>query len=451
MIQTNISCIVVKTNNVLKQGSYMRLFTIYRPSRKHSLSLSTVIYWSLVSIILISIIFAVSIYYLKLSEIAQFSNLSDVLNTIVGLPIAIAGTILAFYLALTAYNLTRGEIKRDNIKMFNERYGEASGLFVNIAMRITRLLSLSDAAMYEYQNIYTKQHDADHLYAVQYKNTDLSEDYKSFFTMTKNELVRVGFINELQNLEDDFVKLMTDPIASKIFLDKMTNYSIPQVVSALRGWGNIVQLETKYVTPSQIGYELFCLLSRQPYRQAFSFDDEHLNRHESSFITAKIELGELIIDPKHFAIIFFAALLDVRDFTSEALTEIDYKSLINDNNWEDSGIPIEQQLDAAKLDAIEARMIKRVEIHSGVTMLLEIISAIPSSEKIASSIANSIGLEESDMVKYAHDKTNPEAVLIEEINTLKRLMKMHNLIDLTHKLGITSDFYPVKIRRYLFR
>lgn len=410
-----------------------------------TLSIKTLIIWMLAATVLLGLMGFIALYFLNLESYSEdISALSDAFNTTLGLPVAIVGTFLAFYLALTAYNLSKSESERESVSLFHTKNGEASRLFVSISIRLGRLISISDISVIHFQRLYEKVHENDYLKAMEYDHVNLDEEYSHFFCSVQTELQRLGFISELKALEEDLTELLADPVASELFNSKLVTTSLPSIITSVRGWGSLITSSKTNLNHIQFGEDLYNHLRAESLLELFSYEPQ--NAFESSYFIDRSQFGDLLIDSKIFSLIFFASLLDSRKIVSEPLIENDYMSLDTNEH-----ISIEQRLSTAKQWALEARLRRRYEIIDGLGMLSEIISAIPNNEELADSYANAIGIKQTELRNQITIGINPYAILDRERIQLQEINIKLGGISPKRFLSIESDFFPVNYHRYVFQ
>ena len=416
---------------------------------QNPLSLKAVIFWFLILMIIFIAGFFSALNFFEIYPYeTEMSALSDTLHAILGLPIAIVGTLLAFYLALTAYNLSKSESNRDKLSLFHSKVGKSSQLFTLLSVRLGRLLQFSESTVTPFKRMYAQVYDADYMNAVDYQNIDLSEGYEKFFNDIKYELNRVGFVSELRALEDEIVELLAEPVTSKILNSKLEATSLSSILKAVRGWGNIVAGSNKKSINSRYGEDLYGHLFSEQLQEFYYFNQKPENPSESDYLLDRSQMGDAVIDTKAFAFIFFGSLLDAREIESEGLSQAYFDNI----KKPEEGYTLEQTISIEQEHALRSRMRKRFEINEGLVMLKELINAIPDSGEIIDSYAKTIGLDPSLLEDSREVGVNPKVVLEPEQERLENLLNQPDC-DVKPKrlLGMQSDFQPVSYHRLIFQ
>lgn len=428
------------------------------------ISLNYLIIWSLVAMLVLIIAGVISWYFLNIYidkiDLSRLSNLSIVLNTLFGLPFVIVGTVLAFFLALTAYNLSKADSHRDDNALFHAKYGEASRLFTTISIRLGRLISLSDSSLLPFKKLHTASYDSEYLNATQDVPINLDSYYSEFYQTIKSDLQRLGFIPELKALEEDFTKLLADPVASHLFSSKLKeyfssdiisskNYSLSDIISSIRGWGCIIASSPSNNTSTQLGKDLFSHLNTKSLVTLFNFSDKPQNKGEESYLAEKEVSGDTLINSDSLALVFFSSLLDSRKIITKDLEEDDLLKLVN------LEIPLsrEQLIPLAKSEVLTTRVRKKFEKIDGIVLLAAILDSIPNNEELAGSYGEAIGLDEDKWSTQVTVGTDPSTILEKEKYQLKIVLnniQQQEQKDRLRFLDIESDFIPVNFHRYIF-
>lgn len=453
-------------------------------SSADQISLITLTKWSLIAMLALGFIGLIVSHFIGVdTNNNNLSNLSDVINTFIGLPIAFSGTLLALFLALNAYNLSKENsirdtlsairdnlsaerealsTKRDNLTLFYAKYGETSKLFTTISLRLSRLISLSDAIVPPFKKLqetisraknnadydaeHDAEHDADYDDPNRYETAEINSAYTDFFQTISYKLHSSDFMKELKALEEDFIKLLTDPVASHLFTSKLKKSSLSSIISSIRGWGSIISTSSGNFTSRQLGKDLFNHLHSKSLVELYIYTLQSKNNKEKNYLNAMAENDRAVIDTESLSLVFFSSLLDSREISSAVLNNEDFKNL----TYADEQLSSAARLAKGKDIADSTRERKRFEKLNGIHMLKDIINAIPSNKELAEKYAEAISIEEPELTVVTTIGTNPKTILEDEIKRLDMLLIRLELQGGLRYLGIESDFYPVNLSRHIF-
>jgi len=145
----------------------------------------------------------------------KVSSIPDIFNSIIGIPITVAGTLLALTLAKVAYEITEKEFNRDNLLIFTEKYENYYKSFSGISISINKIVYLSSYFFHEYEILMMNMAQADRY------GDDTKDYYGEFYKHLKSELNICGFFEELKKLEEYFTLLQSQPVLSSFFEKKV--------------------------------------------------------------------------------------------------------------------------------------------------------------------------------------------------------------------------------------
>jgi hypothetical protein len=206
----------------------------------------------------------------------------------------------------------------------------------------------------------------------------------------------------------------------------------------LRGWGGVLQTVNQNSSlECQKGFELSNILFN--YIDAISLNNDG---------SRDIQDVGLELHSKKFALVFFAALLDYENVQDETnLTEEDFISLVTDPREKTRKQLIKEGEGNA---SDKPKTIRRVQVNRGLSILSEIISAIPSDEELAKPIIDSIGINEVDLNMKKLKKIDPSLIVASQKSLINSLIQTNNLGSVRHVVGLVNENTYTPVLRYIF-
>jgi len=224
-------------------------------------------------------------------KLEYITNIPDFLNSIVSIPITLAGTLLALILAKVAYEITIKEVNRDNLILATDKYSEYYNIFATFALNLHKVIDNSSLFFDDFDEM-TQMDRGDH------QDHEDHDFYTVFYTSIKNKLNDSDFFYDLKQLENSIILIQSNSILSSFIESSMADSDIKEILKSIRGWGNI---PGSYGDSDKIkGERLFEIISL--FTKRMSFD-------EGNSLIKNIDFYDSNIDFDKFPFIFFGSQL----------------------------------------------------------------------------------------------------------------------------------------------
>lgn len=352
------------------------------------------------------------------------SNIPDLLNSAIGLPVTVVSALLALTLAKIAYEITEKEFKRDNSILFLEKEENLDKIFSNIAISISRIIDMSESYcdLYIELSIRLGEIDPDN-------PEHISEEtlYKNFYNSVRCGLNNSGYFDELRSLEMSLMLVQSNSLLRTYF--EKRNIIPNEAIRAIRNWGALPDLGDK--SDSYKGKALYKLIHTHMNLMLF--------KGQSSFYLDYAS-KDVNIDPLRFSLVFFGCQFFSHTYVFYEITNADcerkynkeaYEMQMSIDKKESQYESVYEALGRTKEEYIageqaenEAYGIKQQCLKfNGVNILYGLMLAIPTSTEICRIIKEYLPIEYDQF----NNNSNPSDIIKDELGTMKAIICDHNI------------------------